>query len=183
MSKTRPNIQYVGILEKLCKLEDNIANKFSFLINIPINEHKFLQETRKLFEEDNKPYEIVFTPANKDISILIDEDVPINQEVLKRYLNKLGYKNITIVEDGEECINNLNNNQYDICFIDIKTPKKDGFAVINHIKTIQYNTIPVALTARVTTKEEYILKGFHEVLFKPFEINDLKKLLQKLSLL
>jgi signal transduction histidine kinase/CheY-like chemotaxis protein len=185
LSKSRPNIQYVGILEKLTKIEREKSCKLSILLNTPINEKKFLQETKKLFKEDIKPYEIIYAPVNKDINILIDEDVIINQEVLKRYLNKLGYKNICITQNGEECISALSkpNMLYDLIFIDIITPKKDGFDVINYIKNNNISGKTIALTARVTTRDEYINHGFSDVLFKPFELNELVILLKKINFL
>jgi len=120
---------------------------------------------------------------NKDIKILVDEDIFINQEVLRRYLNKLGYKNINIVQNGAECIKTLNKTTYDIAFIDIKTPIKDGFDVVDFIKSNKIDIITVALTARVTSKEEYIKRGFDQVLFKPFELKQLSDLMKKINFL
>lgn len=180
MNSSRPNTYFVGITDKLMKISDEDALKCSIILNKKINERKFLLDAKKLFEEDSKPYEIIFNEGkNKAKKILIDEDIPINQEVLKKYLMKLGYSNITTVNNGSECIESLKAKIYDIVFIDIKTPIKDGFEVLQYIKEQKISLKTVALTARVTTKEEYIQKGFDYCLFKPIELNDIKIILAK----
>jgi CheY-like chemotaxis protein len=180
MNSSRPNTYFVGITDKLVKISDEDAVKCSIILNKKINEKKFLIDAKRLFEEDSKPYEIIFNEGkNKGKKILIDEDIPINQEVLKKYLIKLGYNNISTVNNGDECIEALKINEYDIAFIDIKTPLKDGFEVLEYIKKQNIPMTTVALTARVTTKEEYLHKGFDYCLFKPIEINDIKNILTK----
>jgi CheY-like chemotaxis protein/nitrogen-specific signal transduction histidine kinase len=67
------------------------------------------------------------------IRILVAEDVEINRKVLVSYLHKSGYTNIKTVFDGEQCLKELCENEYDIVLIDIKMPKYTGDEIIKFI--------------------------------------------------
>jgi CheY-like chemotaxis protein len=133
---------------------------------------------------------------NTDLRILIVEDVIINQKVAVNFLRKIGYSKIDIVEDGQQCLNKLTQNHYDIVFLDIRLPVLDGEQVFHYIneyyksKTISnynnYNfknkTQPyiVAMTAYCLKddKKKYIDMGFDDYIPKPININNFKSCIE-----
>jgi len=138
-----------------------------------------------------------------NLNILIVEDVYINQKVVLNFLKKIGYlhSNIHTVEDGEQCLNNLTENTYDIILLDIKLPILDGEQVLKYIqyyydnKNITFNSITqknyslknkkrpyvVAVTAfsLKDDKQKYINIGFDDYISKPININSLKLCMTK----
>ena len=71
----------------------------------------------------------------------------------------MGYKNITLVSDGEEAIETLdiaitNKEPYGILLLDIRMPKMNGYDVIEHIRKNGY-PLPkiVAVTASVLEED------------------------------
>lgn len=68
------------------------------------------------------------------IRFLIAEDIVNNQRVLKGLLNKLGYHDIDIANNGLEVVNKYKEKEYDIILMDIKMPLMDGFQASKEIK-------------------------------------------------
>ena len=70
----------------------------------------------------------------KNIKILLAEDIHINQRVIIKFLNKLGYYNITVVDDGKQCIEHACQENFDIILLDIRMPIINGEIAFKEIK-------------------------------------------------
>lgn len=126
----------------------------------------------------------------QDIQILLVEDILINQKVVISFLNKMGFKNIDVVEDGLKCLEKMSTTKYDLIFLDIRMPNMDGTSVIKYIieyyttrKQFKYKLINnrkpyiIAVTAYCLKedKDKYLEMGFDDYIPKPININDLNK--------
>lgn len=69
----------------------------------------------------------------KNISIIIAEDDPVNQKVIRLMLKKLGIK-AEAVDNGLEVIHVLENRFFDIVLMDIQMPKLDGIEATKIIR-------------------------------------------------
>ncbi len=115
---------------------------------------------------------------------LIVDDSKINLMVAQKILEKIGF-NVDTVLSGEDCLEKVKNNNYDIIFMDIMMPNMDGIETYKHLKEINnFNTPVVALTADINnTRNDYINKyNFNEYLAKPLKIDELQKALSNLGL-
>jgi CheY-like chemotaxis protein len=118
-----------------------------------------------------------------NIRILLAEDVYINQKVVISFLNKIGFSNIQVVENGQQCIDLIKNNQFDIILLDIRMPIMNGEAVLKElIEYYQINTNKrkpyiVAVTAYCLRedKAKYLDMGFDDYIPKPITIDDLTR--------
>jgi signal transduction histidine kinase/DNA-binding response OmpR family regulator len=126
------------------------------------------------------------TNLKQDVRILIAEDVYINQKVIIRFLNKLGYTHIHTVENGEQCIEALKNNSFDILLLDIRMPVMNGEIVFQKMQDLYQNNrkrkpYVIAVTAYVLRedKEKYLNMGFDDYIPKPISINILSKSMDK----
>ncbi|UKZ57555.1 hypothetical protein TrVGV298_011414 [Trichoderma virens] len=113
--------------------------------------------------------------------ILAAEDNLVNQKVLSRVLNSLGFQHVTIASNGAEAVSILSAspNTYDLVLMDISMPVMDGFEATRKIRTYG-NPIPIiAMTAYALRgdSETCLEKGMDDYISKPVNIN---KLLQKL---
>ena len=75
----------------------------------------------------------------QDKKILIVEDNKDNQLLFSTFLSILGWKNITITNNGQEALDEVNklfekNEDFDIIFMDINMPIMDGITANKHIK-------------------------------------------------
>jgi CheY-like chemotaxis protein len=122
------------------------------------------------------------TRVGNDINIIISEDIYVNRQVLFKFLNKLGYHNIDVTENGQECFNKISLYDYDIAFLDIRMPVLDGestLRLINELKSKNHNKkIPyiIAVTAYSLNHDrlKYLDMGFDDYLPKPINLQDLR---------
>jgi PAS domain S-box-containing protein len=122
--------------------------------------------------------------TKKSLKILIAEDNEINQIVLKRVIEKLGY-NATIVQNGREAVEAAERYPYDIIFMDIQMPLMDGLEATKRIReTFASTKYPfiVAVTAHALKgdREKYLEGGMDEYISKPISVDTVSNLLEKL---
>jgi len=108
--------------------------------------------------------------------ILVAEDNPVNQEVAKAMLNRLGMET-TIASDGKQAVELVYSNSYDIILMDCQMPVMDGFEATSEIRK-QYGNIPIiALTANATEDDRThcLNAGMNDFLSKPYSIDQLQQ--------
>jgi len=117
--------------------------------------------------------------------LLLAEDDPISQIVLRKMLEKLGYQ-VDVVSNGCEALHALAEKDYGLVLMDCMMPEMDGYeatAVIRHsTSTVRDHGIPViALTANAMQEErkKSLDAGMNDHLTKPFEIPRLLAVLEK----
>lgn len=113
-------------------------------------------------------------------SVLLAEDNPVNQEVAKAMLSRLGLDTI-VAHDGKQAVDLIRDNQYDIILMDCQMPVMDGFEATAQIRQ-QLNKIPIiALTANATEDDrtQCLNAGMDDFLSKPYSLDQLQqKILQ-----
>ena len=186
IKKLNPNAKLIALSSIINSSHD--FNLFSYFLIKPVKEVKLLSVCHSIIKNSSTILQlqlqekcITINNELSNLKILIDDDVQLNQVVLKTILNKLGYNNIVIVENGDEAIESISKINFDIIFIDIKTPKKNGYDVLKYIKKNEYKTYTVAMTALASDPEHYIKYGFDNYLFKPIELGTVKDLLLKFN--
>ena len=120
-------------------------------------------------------------PEGKKI-ILVAEDNSINQTLIKKQLQKLGYV-AELAMNGEEAVNKVKRNGFDpyCCILmDCQMPIMDGFEATRRLREIS-KTFPIlALTANVTdiSRMESERAGMTAFLAKPLQISQLEEALR-----
>ncbi|WIM84546.1 ATP-binding protein [Gallibacterium anatis] len=137
-------------------------------------------------EQAHKLPEITSIPELQNLSVLLVEDIEINIIVAKSVLEKLGYQ-VDIAMNGKEAIHKIENNQYDLVFLDIHLPDMTGFEIADYLhqqyEDEKFDYLPplVALTANVVSnKQDYLKHGMDDVLQKPLSLDALNKCLLQL---
>ena len=90
--------------------------------------------------------------------ILVAEDDKFLANAYRVKLTKSGF-DIEIVGNGDEVIAALKKNKYDFLLIDLVMPIKDGFAVLEEIKSQKIHPIPIILIASNLGQKEDIDKA------------------------
>ena len=107
----------------------------------------------------------------KNINVLVAEDVPLNQLLMKTILDEFGFK-CDIAENGKIAVEKLKVNDYDVVLMDLQMPEMNGFDATGYIRNRLHMKIPViALTADVTTVDLAKCKsvGMNDYIAKPVD--------------
>ena len=116
----------------------------------------------------------------KDIQLLVVEDNKMNQKIISKMLQNLGYS-CEIAEEGYDGFIKAKSKKYDLIFMDLIMPEMDGFESARRIIEYDKSYIVVAFTAdnMPETKRKAELSGIRDFISKPVRIDDLKKLFAK----
>jgi CheY-like chemotaxis protein len=169
-----PELPLIALSSVGDKITNLGADLFNHLLVKPIKEDILLNVIQNVFNKTpvKKQPEI---RKDQEIKILIDEDDQFNRKVLKKQLEKLGHTNTIEVQNGQECIDILNIEKFDLIFIDIKTPIKSGYDVIKYIKKNKIKSYTICLTGLHLEDNNQ----FNDILYKPLELYRLKEAMDK----
>ena len=127
-----------------------------------------------LITDKNPDAEIELMELNREIKIikvLVAEDVPLNQLLMKTILDEFGFES-DIAENGKIAVEKLKVNEYDVVLMDLQMPEMNGFEATGYIRNKLQLKIPViALTADVTTVDLAKCKavGMNDYIAKPVD--------------
>ncbi len=136
------------------------------------------------FAEDESGLEIGAT--NGRARILVAEDNPVNQEVMKEVLSAMGYE-VDIAATGEEAVREFNSYAYDLILMDVQMPELDGLEATRQIRQAEEaitsrRRIPiVALTAGAMEgdADKCLRAGMDDYLSKPLDHLKLAQTLER----
>ncbi len=148
-----------GTINVISKI--NEGSSFSFVLN-------FLKTTKEAeIEAELEEPEI----DNSNIKVLVVEDIPLNQLLMKTLLDDYGFKR-DMASNGRIAIEKLENNSFDIILMDLQMPEMNGFEATDYIRNIMKSDIPIiALTADVTTVDLAKCRaiGMNDYIAKPVD--------------
>jgi len=114
--------------------------------------------------------------------ILLAEDDPSGQKLMKHLLNRMGYE-VDLAGTGKQVLKYLEENTYDLVLMDMEMPEMDGFTATKEIrkKTVYKDLTIIALTAHAMKehREKTLRAGCTDYLSKPVNRTKLEKLLAK----
>lgn len=155
-----------------------------YYLDVPIYGSKIFNiiAQAKAIEESHIPINKEKSKNHYTGKILVAEDNPNNQLLIKIILEKFGLS-VVIVENGKIALEKAKEEIFDLIFLDINMPVMDGLEAIKYIrnyeKDINRYTPVVALTANSIKgdKEKYLEEGMDNYLSKPINIDELSKIL------
>jgi DNA-binding response OmpR family regulator len=109
-----------------------------------------------------------------DASILVVDDEEMNRDILIRQLEKEGYT-VTAVPGGQEAMELMAVEQFDLVLLDIMMPGVTGYDVLQHVqldKKLKDNT-PVMMISAIGDRDtvvKCIQMGAEDYLVKPFNM-------------
>lgn len=107
----------------------------------------------------------------KNIKVLVVEDMPLNQLLMKTLLDDFGFE-CDIAENGKIAVEKLQNESYDVVLMDLQMPIMNGFDATEYIRnTLKFDIPIIALTADVTTVDLAKCKavGMNDYIAKPVD--------------
>jgi CheY-like chemotaxis protein len=121
--------------------------------------------------------------CNGDCRILLAEDNPINVKVATGMLARLGYA-VKVAANGREALTAMEQEQFDLIFMDCQMPELDGFEATRAIRTRcgdDSSPIIVAMTANAMEgdRERCLASGMNDYIAKPIVLDDLAACLDR----
>ncbi|WP_417454668.1 response regulator [Kiloniella sp.] len=119
----------------------------------------------------------------KGVRVLLAEDNPINQMIATKILERYECL-ITPAGNGKEALEQLDQQQFDIVFMDCHMPVMDGFEATRQIRQLdgERKSLPIiAFTANAMEgdRQKCLDAGMDDFISKPVLIDDLERVLQK----
>ncbi|VVB72395.1 Methanogenesis regulatory histidine kinase FilI [uncultured archaeon] len=114
--------------------------------------------------------------------ILLAEDNPINQIVIMKMLDKLGY-HADVAANGIEVLHSMDLQLYDLILMDVQMPEMDGFETARTIRTRwpledQPKIIAITAYALKGDRERCLAAGMDDYISKPLKLNELRTILE-----
>ncbi len=149
------------------------GSTFSFEVRQEIAENIPLGNLNEAHKQSiaavGKYKETLYAPRAK---ILFVDDTPLNLQVVEGLLKHTGIM-LDTAESGAKTLEKVQENEYDILFIDHRMPVMDGIETLHAMEELAGNKCKgkpcIALTANVISgaRELYIKEGFTDYLSKP----------------
>ena len=148
---------------------------------IPAEEHVSVEPEVVEAETVEEPPEAEAKP----LEILVAEDNPINQKLIRIVLEKFGL-NVSLANNGEEALEARKANRYDMIFMDVQMPVMGGVEathkILEYEKENNLAHVPIiALTANALAgdREKYMSEGMDDYATKPLDIKVIENLVEK----
>lgn len=116
------------------------------------------------------------------LRILLAEDNPVNQMVMLKMLNKLGYQ-ADVAANGKDVLRSLELQPYDLILMDVQMPEMDGFEAARAIRNNwaskdQPKIIAITAYALQGDREKCLDAGMDDYISKPVKLEELKSVLE-----
>ena len=144
------------------------------------------KKTLRQYEEDSthsvkQERKILKAPTAR---VLVVDDNDMNRIVLRSLMKETEVK-VDDAESGEECLEKVAKNEYDVILMDYMMPRMDGKETLAHIKEMpdapgaKAKIIVCTANALVGVRAELLAAGFDDFLSKPVNGKELEEMLAK----
>jgi|WetSurMetagenome_2_1015567.scaffolds.fasta_scaffold05065_5 signal transduction histidine kinase/CheY-like chemotaxis protein len=146
----------------------------------PLEQHDLINSIYESFPFIEKSTTDIVKKIKLSISILVAEDNEINIRVAQTIFANLGYK-IDIARNGSEAVDKIKSQPYDIVFMDLVMPEKDGIQATVAIRALGCQMPIVAMTATASSKSKTkaISSGMNDYIVKPVKMETIRSILIK----
>lgn len=109
------------------------------------------------------------------VRVLIAEDNPINQKIVRIMLQKAGCE-VLAVDDGTQAVEAAKSNPLDLIVMDLHMPQLDGLQATRQIRSLdsKVREVPIiALTASAFTddRDRCLAAGMNDFITKPIKLD------------
>ena len=113
----------------------------------------------------------------KGIKVLVVDDSIPNQQLMKAYLDMFGCT-YEFVNNGQEAVEKIRNDSYDLCLMDLQMPVMGGDEVTKTVRGMGFTKLPIiALTAAALQEDQQrcMAAGMNDYITKPVQVKLLKE--------
>ncbi len=160
------------------------GSTFSFKLLQAVANPEPIGDFNKRLENMTATYQYNSTFVAPDAKFLVVDDNAMNRKVFVALLKESKVQ-VTEAADGRECLRLMQNQHFDMIFLDHMMPGMDGLETFKAMGSLEGNkclgTPIIALTANAIAgaKERYLSLGFHGFLSKPIASAQLEKTIRE----
>lgn len=159
------------------------GSTFWFTVTLSLADSTIEQQQESLTLAQTSPAIDNPSEFESNMRILVVEDNNDNRDLLLLCLESLNYQ-ADAVEDGQEALDILEENEYDIIFMDCQMPIVDGYEATQRLREREgelRHTIVIGFTAHAMPedREKCLEAGMDDYLSKPILVTDLQNMLEK----
>lgn len=154
----------VNLLNGSLRLESTVGKGTQFILEFPFE----IMEVP--VQRESPEYRPAIQIRPDSLKILAAEDNLLNQKLLSAILKRIDLP-VTIVNNGQEALDALRKENFDLILMDVQMPVMDGYTAIRDIRNkLQLATPIITMTAHamVGEKEECLRIGANSYISKPF---------------
>ncbi|WP_413576686.1 MHYT domain-containing protein [Bdellovibrio sp. HCB290] len=146
----------------------------TFVFTIVSDDEERLKEVAVRKTGAPKPPVTLRDFADQNVKILLAEDMPDNQLLIRRYLKSENF-NVQCANDGFEVLQMVSKGDFDIILMDVQMPGMDGLQATRKLRSQGYTKPIIALTAHALPEEveKSLEAGCNDHLTKPINRSEL----------
>ncbi len=122
-----------------------------------------------------------------DARVLVVEDHPVNLLIMQRVLQKFGFHDVDVAEDGRIGVEKMQAAAYDIVFMDCQMPVMDGFEATQAIRAWEkeqpsnphQRIVAMTANAMAQDREACLASGMDDFLSKPIDPKQFEQFLNQ----
>ncbi|PJJ84144.1 hybrid sensor histidine kinase/response regulator [Mucilaginibacter auburnensis] len=191
VKKVYPQIPVLLLSSVGNESQKNYPNLFAATLTKPVKQHHLSMAIQNEFKhkqymavneaKSNSVLSIGFATENP-VNILVAEDNPINQKLILRILEKLGYE-ARLANNGREVLEEIGKQVPDMILMDVQMPEIDGLEATRLIRKMSAITQPyiVAMTANAMPedRDDCFAAGMDNYISKPVKLDLLVSVLRE----
>ena len=174
--------KYMDIMQGSIYVESQQGSGSTFFIKVPLEVISYAELNENINPGYNDNYEDKLLTDFAPIRVLLVEDNDLNQKIVSQMLVNYGFE-ITVANDGLECLRLLQENHFDVILMDMQMPVMDGYEATRMIRQYEeLQHIPViAMTAHAMAgdREKCLVSGCTSYIAKPFKAEELAREIRK----
>jgi two-component system, sensor histidine kinase RpfC len=159
------------------------AKGYTAVIHLPLDESLLFNALHATSMTQQAPSEVISLAdayrrkrGVKALHILVAEDNPVNQEVIREILGRAGHK-VAVAEDGEEALDALTEQEFDLVLLDMSMPEISGLDVLKRFRFMDTKAktpvIMLSADALPETIRTCLEAGANHYLTKPVDAESL----------
>jgi len=181
-----PGLSYLSTVASRLNIDDKNFPNCVQIQRFPMLPTEFVEGLNALLHsvteaaEETQKAEPAPKPVAKSAKVLLVEDNPTNQLVIKAQLTKLGHQ-VQVAPEGQQGFDAWESGGFDLVLADCHMPVMDGFEMTDAIRSVEKKgqlarTPIIAITANALSGEAERCKaaGMDDYLAKPVSIADLQ---------
>lgn len=170
------------------------AALFNVIVEKPLKHHIIIGAALSLLRQKGKDVSATDQNVKQKLSvdfakqyplnILIAEDDKMNQKLVTKVLNKLGY-DPHVSENGKDVLEVVSLKNYDLILMDVQMPEMDGLEATRMIRIcLTEQPVIIAMTANTLQgdREKCLKAGMDDYIAKPVRLDGLVNIIEKWAL-
>jgi CheY-like chemotaxis protein len=161
----------------LITVESEEGEGTTFIIKLPMPEVKDI----KLIKWKTESHDLN-NVKTRDLKIMVIDDEEEMISLMKLIFNKIGFRNYLTEKSSIHAIETFQKFNPDVVFLDLLMPGLNGEQVLEKIKSINSAVPVVFMSGKLDLEEhEYKNKGAFDFIKKPFNVNNIFDVLDKVA--